>query len=366
MKYQIPAFLILLAAISCAPENEETKSGEANENKADSTNTVNVVKPTLVSQPVIHDTDDPAIWINPENEMESLIIGTDKEDGGGLYVWNLDGQITDTVIGLQRPNNVDVAYGLMVNGKTTDIAVTTERITHKLRVYSLPGMKEIDGGGIPIFEGETGEEFRDLMGVALYTKPNGEIHAIVGRKNGPTDGTYLWQYALKAGADGVVKGELLRKFGNFSGGKEIEAIAVDDVLGYVYYSDELAGIRKYYADPEKGNEELAFFGTSGFADDREGICIYNLSDSTGYVIVSDQGQNAFRVFPREGSKNEAHSHPEIGVVYPSTESSDGCEVVSNSFGGKFPGGLFVAMSEDKTFHFYSWKDFAGDQFEVKK
>ncbi len=49
----------------------------------------------------------------------------------------------------------------------------------------------------------------------------------------------------------MVKGTLVRKFGLFSGKKEIESIAVDDALGYVYYSDEGYGVRKYYADPSK-------------------------------------------------------------------------------------------------------------------
>ena len=60
-----------------------------------------------------------------------------------------------------------------------------------------------------------------------------------------------------------------------------EAIAVDDQLGYVYYSDEGKGVRKYYADPEKGNDELALFATTGFTEDHEGISIYQLTDSTG-------------------------------------------------------------------------------------
>ena len=55
--------------------------------------------------------------------------------------------------------------------------------------------------------------------------------------------------------------------------KEIEAIAVDNELGYVYYSDEQAGVRKYYADPEMGNEQLASF-TKRCKRDHEGIAIY--------------------------------------------------------------------------------------------
>jgi len=40
--------------------------------------------------------------------------------------------------------------------------------------------------------------------------------------------------------------------------------------------------------------------------------------------------------------------------------SDGSEVTNVPVNEKFPFGLFVAMSSDKTFQFYSWKDIAGD------
>src|SRR3546814_12600789 len=59
------------------------------------------------------------------------------------------------VKGIKRPNNVDVAYGLKLGDRTVDIAVATERFTHKLRVFSLPDMQAIDNGGLPVFEGET-------------------------------------------------------------------------------------------------------------------------------------------------------------------------------------------------------------------
>ncbi len=100
----------------------------------------------------------------------------------------------------------------------------------------------------------------------------------------------------------MVKATLVRKFGNFSGTKEIEAIAVDDAMGYVYYSDEGFGIRKYYAEPAKGNQELAVFGKTGFAQDHEGISIYSSTDTTGYILVSDQQTNRFNIYAREGAK----------------------------------------------------------------
>ena len=48
-----------------------------------------VIKPAAVTEIIPHDTDDPAIWINPEDPSKSLIIGTDKDDDGALYVYDL-------------------------------------------------------------------------------------------------------------------------------------------------------------------------------------------------------------------------------------------------------------------------------------
>ena len=88
------------------------------------------------------------------------------------------------------------------------------------------------------------------MGVALYRRPkDGAIFAIVGRKNGPKSG-YLWQYRLEDDGRGNVRALKIREFGQFSGTGEIEAIAVDDELGYVYYADEGNGIHKWHADPD--------------------------------------------------------------------------------------------------------------------
>lgn len=327
----------------------------------------NAVKPWYVSDPVDFDTDDPAIWVNAADPARSLVIGTDKDANGALYVFDLKGKIikSKTVKGLQRPNNVDIAYGLLLAGKKTDIAVTTERITHKLRIYSLPDMKPIDEGGMEVFEGETGEGFRDLMGIAMYTDPNGRIYAIVGRKSGPKEGGYLWQYLLSDNGKGSVKADLVRKFGNYSGKKEIESIAVDNELGFVYYSDEQLGIRKYYADPNKGNQELSLFGIGDFAVDNEGIAIYKTSSNKGYILVSDQGARQLKVYSRTGTAGNPNQHPLVKTIKYSANQTDGIDVVSVPLNADFKHGLLVAMSDDKTFHFYRWEDIAGKVLDLK-
>lgn len=320
------------------------------------------VKPRIVTEPTKHDTDDPAIWINRANPAESLVLGTDKNADGALYVWGLDGKIRhDKVIrGLVRPNNVDIAYGLVVGGKQVDVAVVTERYAHRLRVYRLPDMAPIDGGGLPVF---AQERARDCMGIALYTRPaDGALFAIVSRSDyqAPTQG-YLHQYRLIDDGTGTVRAVFTRSFGEWSGKKEIEAIAVDQELGFVYYADENYGIRKYHADPaaDDADESLAVFGLQGFAEDREGISIYATGPGTGYILVSDQQANAVRIFRREGEPGRPHEHTFLKTVDISAIESDGSEVTSVPLGPAFPQGLFVAMSNGKVFHFYSWADLAG-------
>lgn len=317
-----------------------------------------IIKPVLITDSVRYDTDDPAIWIDSANPSRSLVLGTDKEQDGALYVFDLAGKVVqDKVIrNLKRPNNVDVEYGLQLAGKPVDIAVVTERFTHKLRIFSVPDMTPVDNGGIEVFKGESAAEYSDLMGIALYKDPSGNIYAMVGRKNGPRDGTYIWQYLLQDDGKGMVKASLVRKFGQFSGKKEIEAIAVDDALGYVYYSDEGFGVRKYYADPAKGNEELVVFGKTGFSQDHEGISIYAVTDSTGYILVSDQQTNRFHIYTREGSNGDPNNHVLVRSLHLSTLESDGSEVISLPLNDVFRKGLFVAMSTDKCFQYYRWED----------
>ena len=230
------------------------------------------VRPVVITQPVATDSDDPAIWINQEDPSQSLVLGTDK--GGAVFVFDLDGRILPdrTVSGQGRVNNIDVEYGLTLAGVATDIAAATDRNANLIRVFRLPDMRPIDNGGIEAFAGEK-PDLRRPMGIALYRRPtDGAVFAVVSRKTGPS-GSYLWQYRLEDDGAGNVRGTKVRAFGAFAGTKEIEAVAVDDALGYIYYSEEDVGVHKYLADPDApgADQELALFGTDGFTQDREGM-----------------------------------------------------------------------------------------------
>jgi 3-phytase len=337
---------VALATGACA--GEQTPAADSTVGAAAAADTL---RADVVTQTVANDSDDPAIWINRAAPESSLVLGTDKGDStGGVYVFRLDGRIdtTRTRRPLKRMNNVDIVDGFVLGVDTVSIAVATERGRQALRVFRLPDMTPIDNGGITVFDGDAS---RAPMGVAAYRRPrDGAVFAIVGGKSGPADG-YLWQYRLTANAKGEVTGTKSRAFGAYSGKKEIEAIAVDRTLGHVYYSDETVGIRQYRADPDApdANKELAVFGTTGFVSDHEGIAIYPTSDSTGFLLVSDQQGQRLRVFTREAP------HQLRAVIPVSAKETDGIDVTATPLGADFPEGMLVMMSTDKTFHFFDWR-----------
>jgi 3-phytase len=321
-----------------------------------------IVKPRIVTEQVKMDTDDPAIWIHPQDRRKSLVIGTDKHTDGAIYAFDLEGKIVKRVGGIKRPNNVDIAYGFPMNGKKVDIAVFTEREEQRLRVFSLPDLIPLDGGDLMIFNGD---KSRAPMGIAIYKRPKDNVFfAFVSGKSGPPDG-YIGQYRLDCDISGKMKMKLVREFGHYSGVKEIESIAVDAELERVYYSDEKVGVREYQADPDakNANKELSLFADQGFVSDHEGISIYKLNKKTGYILVSDQQANRFWIFERQGSGTNPYSHRLVKIIKVATEESDGSEVTNLSLSYEFRSGLFVAMSNGKTFHYYAWEDIAGNDLK---
>ncbi|MHB0756236.1 phytase [Polaribacter sp. M15] len=305
------------------------------------------ITPDVITEKTINDTDDPAIWIHPKDPEKSIVFGTDKETNGAIYAFDLQGKIIEekTIRNIKRPNNVDLIYGFQLNDSTqVDVLAFTEREQQQIRVFSIPDMQPLDNGGFKVFEDETDINLKLPMGIALYKSPiDSSLYAIVGRKTGPQNG-YLYQYKLEP-KESKVTAKLVRKFGQFSQKKEIEAIAVDEEMGFVYYADEMHCIRKYYAEPSKGSKEISCFGGDKFLEDIEGIAIAKMKNKQGFLIVSDQQRGQFNIFNRK--TNEF-----IKAVNLTTISTDGCEVVTVPLNKTFKSGLFVAMNDTKQFYFY--------------
>jgi 3-phytase len=89
----LAAILIVFStACKTKPEHKEAADQSA------------IVQATLITDTVAYDTDDPAIWIHPNDADSSLIIGTDKDSLGSLYVFDLKGKILKRVEAIQNKN----------------------------------------------------------------------------------------------------------------------------------------------------------------------------------------------------------------------------------------------------------------------
>ena len=135
-------------------------------------------------------------------------------------------------------------------------------------------------------------------------------------------------------------GSFVQAFGKYSGGGEIEAIAIDDTEGIVYYSDESAGIRRYLFSSDSTVEPLSMFGQNDFREDREGIAILKQAGSPDWLIVSDQQEHTFNCYAVDPASPEAPSRNFVWNL--STIETDGCDVIGDSLSPRFPKGIFVA------------------------
>ena len=316
------------------------------------------VRETLGTDPVQTDPDDPAIWFHPTRPELSLLIGTDKIARiGGLFVYDLDGKTVQHIEDIDRPNNVDVELGFRVNQTVSlDLVVLTERRKERLRIYAVDPdrrqLYELTGQNTGVFNGSTGS-FAAPMGIGLYKRPSdGRVYAIVSRKSGPSRG-YLGQYELVWNGQSIDL-QWIRYFGDFQGA-EIESILVDDQLGYVYYSDEQFGVRKYHVDPANDEvEEVGFINTTGLWEgDSEGIALYTTSNTDGYLIINDQIANGsvFHIYERQGKNAFVKS------IKTRADKTDGIEATSQRLNENFPRGLIIVMNANqKNFLVYDWRE----------
>lgn len=333
---------------------------------AQSIPTVITVTPKLSTAAVKGDADDPAIWIHPTNPAKSVIIGTDKDDGGGLFVWNMSGQQIQFVP-LGRPNNVDIRYGMQVGGQRIDIAVTNLRARpEQIKVFQI---NPADGTLMDITtnSGILTPELDDPYGLSLYQRPtDGAMFVIESTQSGAK--ANLHQYRLEDDGTGRIKGTYMRTFGNNMIRQYVEGLVVDDELGYVYASDESHAVRKFYADPARGNNDqiVAFATADGISGDREGLAIYKCADNTGYLLLSNQSGTDVKVYRREGENGDPHQHALLTTIKTTGSSStDGLDVTSRPSSNQFPKGFLITHNAPgKQFKLYAWEDIAKNYLTI--
>ncbi len=362
------------------------------------------------------DADDPAIWVHPTSSRASIVIGTLKN--AGLAVFDLDGATIQTIDYADedaRQNNVDVLYDVELGGLTRDLAVVTDRGLDHLRVFSIDPagssaadpLTEVTVPDPPVvFEGDNDIS---AYGIAAWKSSSGEAYVAISQRHRTTL-VLLRLVAGPGGSVGFERVDSLRLPSTFklNGGRswtpcaeeegelpQVEGMVADARRGFLYAAQEDVGIwripvggarfggphlfdrtrefgRSYTRtfDPEEEefvceiDESSPSAGSDYLAADAEGLTIYRLRGSRGYLLASSQGSSTFIVYDLSSLKTlrtfAIGADPTDAV-----DESDGAMVMGVPLGARFSRGLFVTHDgddeplEDATnFKFVRWDDIA--------
>jgi myo-inositol-hexaphosphate 3-phosphohydrolase len=314
------------------------------------------VAPIVETKPVAGtwDTaDDPAIWVDKSDASKSVIIGTNKDDNvGGLYVYDLKGNIVDTFSEGESLNNVDLRYGFKLGGSTIDLIGATNRNTKSIDFFSInPTTHEL------MKVGEVATGLSTVYGFTMYHAGDGKYYAFSTSVDG-----VVRQFEID-GSSGTIKGQAVR---TFDAGSQSEGIVVDDRTGDVYVSQESTGIWKYDADPASGSTRVLIdkVGSGHLTSDVEGLTIYYAADGQGYLIASSQGSSSFAVYDRETNAYLGKFTVDGGNGIDDVSETDGIDVINLPLGPSFSQGLLVVhdhlnvSGEGTNFKLIPWEDIA--------
>ena len=280
--------------------------------------------------------DDAAVWVHPRDPARSVVIGTDKR--GGIGVYDLGGrQLTYRKGG--KPNNVDLRCGFRLGDRSVALVTAGDRERNEILVYRLDPVTRtlVDVAARPIVPG------LDVYGSCMYrSRATGNVFVIATSEQGEIE-----QWRLFANRNGFVAGERVRRFDL---GSQTEGCVADDALGRLYLAEEERGIWRYGAEPWGGTRRTLVdtTGRGGHLEaDVEGLTILTGPRDTGYLVASSQGDSSFAVYRREGRNAYAGRFRIVGRgPVDAVEGTDGIAGVGAPLGPRFPTGLLVVQDGD--------------------
>lgn len=293
--------------------------------------------------------DDAVVWIHPNNPELSFIIGTDKSENGRLEYFDSDGTRFGYSEDLSKSfNNITISYGYLLNGLVLDIVAASNRTDNKVQFFIVDSKQR----SLIDISGNTQLEF-EPYGIALFQdRQTNRFYCFVSQRYSPLNTV---QYEITE-SSGLLNLTLVR---TLTGLSLTEGMCVDEQAGYLYLCEEDIAIWKYNALPERGQdrEMVDYVGSENIQSaDLEGITIYHLSDSTGYLIVSLQSENTFNIYFRE-KDNTFLGKFTLGATssIDVTSQTDGIFASSAAFTSLFPGGVFIAHDGSGEFGYTNYK-----------
>ena len=275
--------------------------------------------------------DDPAIWIDPSNLKNSVIIGTDKK--GGLATYNLKGeQLNYFPFGAM--NNCDLRYGFILDDDTIDVLAASNRSNQSLSLYKIS-----EGGVLDSIHSRTIQiqMLEEVYGLCMYKSKNTmKMYVFMNSKAGEIE-----QFELFA-SNHKINAQLVRTLKLNS---QTEGMVADDENGVLYIGEEGAGIWKF--DAESSGSTSGILVPKSPADnqnikyDIEGLAIYDKGNGNGYLVASVQGNYSYAIFERQVDNKYLGSFRIVDGEIDGVEETNGLDITSKCLPGFKQGFLVV-------------------------
>jgi 3-phytase len=273
--------------------------------------------------------DDPVIWVNSEDPYKSLIIGTNKQ-GGGLEIYDLSGKKVQSLVD-GKFNNVDLRYGMRLGDTTRDVVVASNRTDDTLAIYTInpKSLQLVPAAARKI------TSLAQSYGLCMYQNRDTQTNYVFVNSK---DGTFK-QFELFDN-NGDVDAKEVRAFKVSS---QPEGCVADDAMQTLYVGEEDVGIWRYLAEPNAPDLAVLIDSTKEhLVSDVEGLSLYEIDDTQGYLIASSQGNNTYTVYNRIGGAYMG-SFEIVDGVYDATSETDGLDITSLSIGKLYPYGMLVVQ-----------------------
>ncbi len=284
--------------------------------------------------------DDPAVWVDPADPSNSLIVGANKRES--LSVFRLDGQrISERQTG--GSNNVDIRDGISVGGRDRIVVGATSPRGSRIDLFELDAAsgRLLDIAEVPI---DTTPEV-ETSGFCFYRSARtGDLFAVSTDQSG-----LIEQWRLFDNGSGRLRAQLVRQLRVDS---EQEGCVADDANGSLFVAEENVGIWRFNAEPGAGLAG-ALIARTGLEDatggrlqaDVEGLAIYAPPQGRpddGFLVASSQGNNTYVVYDRT-APHAYRGTFQVTFDGGAVANTDGLDVVAGPLGPDYPAGLLVVQ-----------------------
>ena len=290
--------------------------------------------------------DDPAFWRHPVSAEQSLILGTNKQEG--LVVYALDGSETQR-LPIGRINNVDIRQS---PDRGYDVAVASNDQVNVISMFFVDR-----ANGAVTHQGDIATNMIEPYGIC-QGRQDGQDYVAVTYKDGTVQ---IWAIAVSPEALG---GELLNtlKFET-----QLEGCVFDETNDTLFIGEENHGlwaVPSWLENTQPVQVDTIGSGT-GLVGDVEGVSIWRGANGEGWVVASAQEEDRYVVYDRKAPYAHRGSfsiieNPALGI--DAVTHTDGLDIYSAALPG-YPRGILMVQDDgnprsgqDQNFKIVSWAD----------